>query len=493
MSVYSKINIPVISSLLGMLLIINGVFMFLCIPVAYLYSDGSQMALFISAAISILAGLIAYYRFPESSQNSRELRKREGCLIVTLGWVSMSISGALPYYIGGYVPTFTDAFFETMSGYTTTGASILTDIEILPEGILLWRSLTHWIGGMGIIVLTIAVLPLLGIGGMQLFVAEAPGLSPDKISPRIQDTAKRLWLVYLLLTLANIFFLYLAGMNLFESVNHAFATMATGGFSTRNLSMAAFGKGIQYVTIVFMFLAGTNFTLNYFGIKLKFKAIWKNEEFRFYLALVALFTFVSTSVLFIRSNFDFNLLEQHFRDSCFQVLSIITTTGFVSADFTLWGPFLTMLFFALMFIGGSAGSTAGGIKAIRHLLLMKNTYAEFKRQLHPNAVVAARLNHRAVEPEIIHNISAFVIAYLSITVISFLLISAMGVDFESSLGAVSSSIGNVGPGLGKVCPTCNYAGMPSLAKWLLSFLMLLGRLELFTVLIILTPSFWRRV
>ncbi|MCK5102114.1 MAG: TrkH family potassium uptake protein, partial [Cyclobacteriaceae bacterium] len=322
-----KLNFKAIFSILGLLLMLNGGFMLMCLPVSIYYNDGDWHALLISGIFTLLIGLITYVL--TKNQSNGGLKKRDGYLVVTMGWLCMSLFGTLPYLISQEIPFFTDAFFETLSGFTTTGASILNDIESIGKGILMWRSLTQWIGGMGIIVLTVAILPLLGIGGMQLFVAEAPGVTPDKLKPRITDTAKRLWLIYLGLTVFEAILLKIGGMNYFDSINHALTTMATGGFSTRNASVAYFTTPfIQYVIIVFMFLAGTNFTLTYFGLHGQLKKIWGNEEFRYYFSFSAGFVILITAVVFFVTD---NSFESSFRDSLFQLVSIVTTTGYVTA------------------------------------------------------------------------------------------------------------------------------------------------------------------
>jgi trk system potassium uptake protein TrkH len=358
------------------------------------------------------------------------------------------------------------------------------------SGILFWRSLTQWIGGMGIIVLTVAILPILGIGGMQLFVAESPGVTPDKLKPRITDTAKRLWLIYLGLTCLEVVLLKLGGMSLFDSVNHALTTMATGGFSTKQASIAHFDSPfIHYVIIVFMFLAGTNFTLTYFALHGRIRKVWGNEEFRYYFRFTIIIALIVTLVLYFNMGSD---LELAFRQALFQLVSIVTTTGYVTADYTTWVPLITVIFFMLMFIGASAGSTAGGVKVVRHVILLKNSILELRRQIHPSAVLPVRLNKRAVSPEITYNIMAFMIIYFMVFVTGALIISFMGHDFLTSIGAVATCLGNIGPGFGSVGPVDNFAGITPGGKWVLSLLMLLGRLELFTVLILFTPSFWSR-
>ncbi|MCC5932578.1 MAG: TrkH family potassium uptake protein [Cyclobacteriaceae bacterium] len=481
-----RFNIRLILSLHGILLMLNGLFMLTCLPVSLYYEDNDWKTFFISGLFTILIGLSLYLSFKDTQ--NKTLRKRDGFLIVTSGWIIMSLFGSFPYLLSGNIPNFTNAFFETISGYTTTGASIMNDIEGMDKSILLWRSLTQWIGGMGIIVLTVAILPMLGIGGMQLFIAEVPGVTYDKIKPRITDTAKRLWAIYLLLTLLECVLLYFAGMSLFDAVNHSLTTMATGGFSTKQDSIAHFNSPlIEYIIVIFMFLAGTNFTLMYFGLHLDFKKVWSNEEFRWYLKFILLLAIVLT---FFVQHVTGNSWEQSFRENVFQIVSIVTTTGYASADFTTWGSFLTLIFFIFMFIGGSAGSTAGGIKIVRHIILIKNSLLEIKRQLHPSAIIPVRLNKKAIRQEITFNVLAFIMIYFIIFAFGSVLISMMGVDFMSSVGAVATSLGNVGPGLGIVGPSESFSEIPMMAKWLLSLLMLLGRLELFTILMMFSPHFW---
>ncbi|HEX7358013.1 MAG TPA: TrkH family potassium uptake protein [Ignavibacteriaceae bacterium] len=462
--------------------------MMLGIGFSIYYGDDDIASLLISGFGTSLIGALIW--FITRKTDRLELGKREGYLIVSLGWVAMSLFGALPFVVHGSIPSYTDAFFETMSGFTTTGASILPNIEALPHGLLFWRSFTQWIGGMGIIVLSLAILPLLGIGGMQLYAAEVPGVTKDKLHPRVKETAKRLWVIYLLFTIAETVLLMFAGMNFFDAINHSFTTMATGGFSTKNNSTAFFtSPAIQYILIIFMFFAGTNFTLHYLAIHKKFSFFKSNDEFKVY------FYFIVFTALFVTIThlpfIDFKL-EESFRQSLFHVVSLVTTTGYVSSDYENWAVFSRMIFFVLLFIGGSAGSTGGGIKIVRHYLLFKNGLLELKRLIHPRAVIPVRLNGKAVSPEIISNVQAFFIIYILIFVLGSILLSLMGVDFVSSIGATATCIGNIGPGFGTVGPVANFSHLPDLAKWVLSFLMLLGRLELFTVLIIFTPYFWKK-
>ena len=484
---------------MGLLLLCNGGFMLLAALMSGIYVDGVTLDITLAAIITMFIGVFAMFN---TRGHKKEVKRKEGYIIVTFGWVVMSISGMLPYLFSGAIPDVTNAFFETISGYTTTGATILDDIEVLPKGILFWRSLTHWIGGMGIIVLAIAILPLLGIGGMQLFAAEAPGPSADKLHPRITDTAKRLWLIYFGYTLAETLLLKLAGMSFFDAINHSLATLSTGGFSTKNASLAYWNNQpmIQYIVILFMFLAGSNFVLSYFAFKGKVQRVFKDEEFKYYAGLILLFVVIAAVVVYFKAQVPvseyhpmvFGAAESAFRHALFQVMAVVTTTGFVSADFTSWTPFLTILFFGLMFLGGSAGSTAGGIKVMRHILIIKNGFLEFKRTLHINAIIPVRYNNKTVREHIVYNVIGFFVLYMLLFIVGALVLGALGLDFTSAIGGAASSLGNVGPALGSLSPVSNFNGLPVLGKWWCGFLMLAGRLELFTVLILLTPYFWKR-
>ncbi|MRX65742.1 TrkH family potassium uptake protein [Maribacter luteus] len=495
-----SLNSKIIFHLMGLLLLFNGLFMLFAAIMSGVYKDGATLDIALASITSMFVGTTAMYF---TRNHKKEVKRKEGYIIVTFGWIVMSISGMLPYLFSGAIPDVTNAFFETISGYTTTGATILDDIEVLPEGILVWRSLTHWIGGMGIIVLAIAILPLLGIGGMQLFAAEAPGPSADKLHPRITDTAKRLWYIYVGYTIAETILLKLAGMSFFDALNHSLATLSTGGFSTKNASLAYWNNEplIQYIVILFMFLAGSNFVLSYFAFKGKVQRILRDEEFKFYFGFIVLFSIVVALVVYFKANIPvseyhpmpYGEAESSFRHALFQVVSVITTTGFVTADFTNWTPFVKVFFFGLFFLGGSAGSTAGGIKVMRHLLIIKNGLLEFKRTLHSNAVIPVRYNNKTVREHIVYNVIAFFVLYMLLFIIGSLGLSFLGLDFESSVGGAASSLGNVGPALGSLHPLSNFNGLPMLGKWWCGFLMLLGRLELFTVLIILTPYFWKDV
>lgn len=499
MNPLSKLNFKIIAHLMGLLFVVNGGFMLLSATVSWYYKDGVLNQMLFAGSVALgLGGLIMLL----TKNYRKEIQKREGYIIVAFGWIFMALIGTLPYLFTGAIANFTDAFFETMSGYTTTGASILSNIEAVPKGVLFWRSITHWIGGMGIIVLAIAILPLLGIGGMQLFAAEAPGPGGDKLHPRITDTAKRLWLIYVGYTIAETILLKLAGMSFFDAINHSLATLSTGGFSTKNDSLAFWNDNplVQYIIMFFMFLAGSNFVLSYFAFKRKFQKILLDEEFRVYSILIISLSLVGALLIYFQADISQSSIvhpmvwgpfESAVRHSLFQVLSIITTTGFVSADYTLWTPFLMIFFFGMMFLGGCAGSTSGGIKIMRHLIMVKNGILEFKRTLHPHAILPVRYNNKAVPQPIVFNILGFFILYMLSFIIGTLVFSWLGLDFKTALGGAASTLGNVGPALGGLGPVNNYGYLPDAAKWWASFLMLIGRLELFTVLILLTPFFWR--
>lgn len=479
-------NIKIIFRVIGLLMFVEGAFMLLPFIISIFYGENDSLGFLISAGINLLAGGLIIWL---TRKATRDIGKREGFIIVSLVWVIFSLLGSLPYIFTGAIPSYTDAFFETMSGFSTTGSSILNDIESLTHGILFWRSLTHWLGGMGIIVLSLAILPIFGIGGMQLYIAEVPGPTPDKISPRIRQTAASMWVIYVILTIAETFLLWIGEMPLFDAVCHSFATMATGGFSTKQASIAFWPSPyIQYVIILFMFLAGTNFTLTYFAIRGKFKPILKDEEFKYYGLITIGFTLLIFIGLIISTQTG---VEEAFRNSLFWVVSIITTTGFCTVDYLLWKPVLVALVFALFFFGGSAGSTGGGIKIMRIVLLFKNGYYELKRMIHPNAVIPLKFNKHSVDSKIVTNVLAFFVLYFMIFGTSTVLFMVFEPNLESAMGAVASSLGNIGPGLGSVGPAENYAHIHPAGKWFLSFLMLLGRLELFTILVLFSPSFWK--
>jgi len=483
------INLGTISNVIGVQLLVLGGFMLTALPFAMYYGNGDAWAILYASLITLITGGISWlYQF----RSEEKVDKRQGYLIVVLGWLSMAGFTMLPYLFSGTFTCFSDAIFESISGLTTTGASVLNDIEAVPEGILFWRSLTQWIGGMGIIVLMVAIFPLLGIGGVELFVAEAPGSSLEKIHPRIKEIARRLWYIYSGLTLLLTIILWSLGMTFYEAINHALTTMATGGFSTKNASMAHYGAAIQYVVLFFMFMAGINYTVLYYGFIGKFNKVWRSDEFKTYLIIVGLLTAFVTTVVYYSTDYT---LEQAFRDSAFQIVSVITTTGYVSADYTAWHPMLTLLFFILLFMGACAGSTSGGIKLIRHLVFFKNSFLEFKRLLHPKAIIRLKIDKQTVPSRVLTHILVFLLLYMIIFVMGSLVMAVVLSDFEqpllSAIGAVATSLGNVGPSIGNLGPVDNFAQVPAFGKVFLSFLMLLGRLELFTLLIVFTPYYWR--
>jgi trk system potassium uptake protein TrkH len=479
-------QIHLIVHILGLLLIFLSATMLFPIPFSVYYGEGDYIYFVLSALITLTFGFLFY----KITKIDREVRAREGFAIVTFSWIFFSLFGSIPFLLSGHIPSLTDAFFETMSGFTTTGATILVDIEKLPHGLLFWRSFTHWLGGMGIIVLSIAILPFLGVGGMQLFKAEVPGPVPDKLTPRVTETAKILWGVYILISALETILLIFGGMNLFDALCHTFGTMATGGFSTKSASIGYYTNPyIHYVIIFFMILAGTNFSLHYRFLKGNFKSYFKNNELQFFIILICCAT------LFI--GFDTLLnhypnIENAFRNTLFQVVSILTTTGYGTADFEQWAFSSQFILFLFMFIGGCAGSTGGGMKIIRLYVLIKFVRAELQRLLHRSAVIPVRVGSTVIPREIVTNVLGFLALMVGLFITGVILMSIIGLDLESSFGAVAATLGNIGPGLGSVGPTDNYAHLPEIGKWILSFFMLAGRLEIYTVLILLAPSFWKK-
>ena len=473
--------------------------MFLSTLVSLYFSDGVTLEFFLAGMIVFVIGSIFFF---STKNNVQQIQKKEVFIIVTFGWLLMICSGMLPFIFTDSIPQMSHAFFETSSGYTATGASVVENIENLPESILFWRSTTHWIGGMGIIVLAVAILPLLGVGGMQLFSAETPGPSGNKLHPRITDTAKRLWYIYVGLTLAETLLLNIAGMGFFDAINNSMSTIATGGFSTKNASIAHWNNNpsIQYIIIFFMFISGANFVLSYFALKGKVNKFINDEEFRVYFMFVFISVIIVSFVLYFNvdltnSKFDhpqiYGKFESSIRHALFQVIAVITTTGFVSGDFSGWTPFLTVFFFCLMFIGGSSGSTSGGVKIVRHLLMIKSAFLELKRSLLTSVIIKPRYNGSILDQNIIHNIYGFLILYILLFISGVFFFTIIGLDFKSSLGVSAASLGNVGPAIGDFGPSFTYSSLPESGKYLASFLMIFGRLELFTVFVIFTPYFWK--
>jgi trk system potassium uptake protein len=472
---------------LGLLLLVEATTMLPSLGLAVYYGEGYQPFLYSILIILAIGGMIAAMT---GKKKPGMIRYREGFMIVGLGWVLFSVFGALPFVLSGAIPSFIDAVFETTSGFTTTGATILTNIEILPRSILFWRSFTHWLGGMGILVFTLALLPALGMGTVQVFKAESPGPSPGKLVPRIGQTAKLLYIIYFAISLAEVILLAIAGMSIFDAFTHTFATMGTGGFSTLNASIAGFeNPTIEWIIIVFMILAGTNFALFYGIFNKKFFSIFKDSEFKFYMLVAG-----TASILVIFNTLPYygGLAAQGIRDSIFQVASIVTTTGFTTVDYEVWPTLSKMLLFLLMFFGGSAGSTGGAIKQIRILLVLKYVNREISRLIHPRAVIPIRVGGKTVPDSVMQNVVGFVLLYMLLFCLFSVILTTQGMDLISSTAAVAATIGNIGPGLGLVGPAQNYAALTDLTKIILTLSMLLGRLEIYTILILFMPSFWKK-
>jgi trk system potassium uptake protein TrkH len=489
---YKIINIKAVLFIWGIMLMLCGSFMLFGIPFSLYYRSDDVWAILASAAITVFTGFLLY--ITNNSAGNKNIGKREAFLIVGLSYFIMGFFGSLPYLFSDAITNLPGAYFETISGFTTTGASVLNDIEAVGYGVLFWRSMTNWMGGMGIILLAIAILPYFGIGQTELFVAEVPGPTKEKLHPRINETAKRLWFIYLGLTILLIALLMIEGMSFFDAINHSFATLSTGGFSTKNTSISHYNSPIiEYTIILFMILGGMNFTLHYFALKKRFREIFTNEEFKLYIYFIfGISIFISAGIIL----FALEPIESTFRGVLFSVVSIITTTGFVNVDYTKWMDWVTMLFFWLLFTGGMAGSTAGGIKVIRHLIMVRNSIYEFKRMLHPRAIVPVRFNNTIIPEPMIYNVLAFFIIYVVIFIISSLIlagISTVNMDLMTALSATATCLGNVGPGVGNVGPVNNFFDISASGKWLLSFLMVIGRLELFTVLVLFTPYFWKKM
>lgn len=480
-------NYRSIIAVLGIILIIIGASMILPVLWSLYYGDHDWSAFLLTGIVTILMGLLAYKKIGIKG----DLHNKEAFAIVSLAWVVASAVGAVPYLLTGTFETFADAFFETMSGFTTTGASVLTEIELLPHGVLFWRSLTHWLGGMGIIVLFVAVLSSLGVCGLQMFKAESPGPVTEKIKPRISETAKILWYTYLALTIAETLILWILDMPLFDALCHTFGTLATGGFSTKNASIGYYTNPlIHWVITTFMFLSGVNFALHYQAIKGKnLKSFWRNAEFRLYTTIMLTFIAIVTAVLFFSSELTF---EKSIRQAAFQVVSIMTTTGYATADFDFWPYLGRTLLVLLMFVGGCSGSTGGSIKVGRILIVLKQFRVELQRAMHPRAIISAKIDGKPISSDVIMNVQQFFFIYMAVTAISVVFMSALGLDLISAFTSVVATITNVGPGLGKVGPAQNYGFIPAVGKYYLSFLMLLGRLELYTLLVLFLPSFWKR-
>ncbi len=469
--------------------ILETIFMLMAAGVAFFYGEGDFYPLLISSVILFGFGLVFYLTGRKA--NEFAAGRREGMIIVTLTWSLLSLFGMLPFLLGGYIGTVTDAYFETMSGFTSSGGSILRDIEALPKGILFWRSLTQWQGGIGVVVFTVALLPIFGGGASQMFDAETTGITHERFRPRVAQAAKRLSGLYFLFTLLCTLFLWAGPMELYDAVNHALTTVSTGGYSTKNDSIAYWDSAyIEYVVMAFMFVGSLNMALLYLSFRGNPRKIIDDEEFRWFFFFVLIFIGITTT--WVIYNGFIEGTGNALRISAFQIISLISSCGFAVTDYIPWGPFFWLIALTLMFVGGCAGSTSGGLKMGRFVVVNKNLSNVFLKQTHPNAVLPVRMNGRVVSGEVVHRIMAFAFIYIALILTSCLILTLDGVGFEESLGATISSISNIGPGLGEVGSVGSYADMPTISKWFLSFLMMVGRLEIFTVLTILLPGFWKQ-
>ncbi len=477
------INPLLITRVLSTIIFIEACSFLLCIPVCINYKESSLPFLLSSAIAGFLSA--AFYFFSKGSDTSK-FNNRDSYLVVTLAWILFSVIGALPYLFSNTIPSFIDAFFESTSGFTTTGSSILKDVEVLPYSILFWRSLTHWIGGIGIIMLVVLVLPSLRVSGYQLFSLESS--LKEKTHPKTKAIGLRLLLIYITLTALEFIFLVSGDMNLFDSICHSFGTIATGGFSTKNASLMAFSSYSQYVVMIFMCLAGTSQIVYYYIIKLNIRKVVSNEELWFYIAAILIAGALASSILMVTTG---KSAEEAIREGYFQTISIITCTGFASSDFLFWPPAGVVLLFLLMFSGGSTGSTSGGIKMARHLVVIKNIRNVFIKLGHPNMVTSIKLNGRTINESTNVSILSFIVLYFFLFILGTLVIAAMGVDPVSSASSVATCMAGIGPGLGTIGPMSNFSGMPEVAKVILGFLMIIGRLEIITVFVLFSRSFWR--
>ena len=476
----------IVLNTLGSILLFLGISMIFPLLYALYYHEKAISAFIISMIITVTVGILLKKLFSPLEP----IRIKEGFAIACLGWIVAAAFGALPFMFAGTFTNFIDAYFESMSGFTTTGATVIAAIEGNPYSILFWRDFIQWLGGMGIIVLVVAILPPLGVGGMQLFKSEVPGPEPDRLKPKIKDTAKLLWRVYIVISALEVGCLYLSGMSLFDALTNMFGTMATGGFNPRNLSIAAYGNPfIEIIITFFMLIAGANFSLHYKVLHGDVKSLFKDKEFIFYCGIILFSIFAISTELRL---YVYKSVFTALRYATFQVVSIITTTGFVTADFDTWPAFSKTILLVLMFIGGCAGSTGGAIKNIRIMLLLKQAAREFKKLIHPQAITPIRLGNKTISEEVMRNITSFFFLYIFIFVICSFIMSALGLDMVSASASVAATLGNVGPGLGIVGPTKTYTLIPPLGKIVLTICMLLGRLEIYTVLVLIVPEFWKK-
>lgn len=482
-------NIKTVIKIVAILLLIIAFFMLFPVIAAAYYKEYHELKVFLGTILFIIL-MSSIVLFLLRKEKRDTLSTKGGFIMVALSWLFASLSGSLPLYLSGSFPAFTDAFFETVSGFTTTGASILTNIEVLPRSILFWRSLTHWLGGMGIIVLTVAILPILGIGGLQLLKAEAPGPTVDKITPRVTETAKILWYIYLGLTVAETVLLMTGGMSLYEALTHTFGTLATGGFSTKNPSVGHFNSAyIHGVITVFMVLAGTNFILHYKLLMGRYRSLFRDTEFRAYLIIFFCATLIIAFALY--GNY-YKTFGECFQYASFQAASILTTTGYATTDFEKWPYLAQVVLFMLMFVGGCSGSTGGGIKVIRIYSLLRQGVNEMKYLLHPRAIFTLKISGNAVKKDIMYAISGFFFLYIFMVLVTAFVVATAGQDILTSCTTALATVGNIGPGFGNIGPAENYAFYPEYVKWFLCFAMIVGRLELYTILVIFLPMFWKR-
>ncbi len=477
------INPLLIIRILSTILLIETISYLFCLPVVFLYKESPSPFLW-SAAVTLFLSAICY--IISRGADSDKFSNRDGFMAVTLSWVIFSLLGALPYLISGTIPSFIDAFFESTSGFSTTGSSILKNVEILPFSILFWRSLTHWIGGLGMIVILIIILPSIRATGYQLFSLESS--MREKIHPKTKAIVFRVLFIYLGLTLAEIILLNIGEMNLFDSICHSFGTVATGGFSTKNNSLAYYSSYSQYIVMIFMFLAGTSQVIYYYIVKLNFKKVRQNEELWFYIAVSLIAGTIATIILLVNSTRTF---EESFREGFFQIISIITCTGFTSSDYIVWPGAALLLIFLLMFAGASTGSTGGGIRMARHLIVVKNIKNIFVKLNHPKSISFIKLNGNSVAENTNISILSFVVLYLFLFVLGTIIIVITGVDPVTAASSTATCMAGIGPGLGSVGPMSSFANIPETAKVVLSFLMIIGRLEIITVFTIFTRTFWK--
>ncbi len=482
----SLISPRLIFRALGVLLLVEMVFFLLCSFVSWIYDEQHSIDTFIKCSgINLTIGSI-FILFSKGAK--RSLSRRDGYVIASFAWILFSIFGMIPFYMDGSVDSLTNAFFETISGFTTTGATIMDNIEEQSHGILFWRSLTQWIGGLGIVCFVIAILPIFNEGNVQLFTAESIGVTHDKLHPKVEVMAKRIWIIYISLTAIEAILLWFGGMNIFDAICHSLTTTATGGYSTKQASIAYWNSPfIEYVITIFMFLSGINFTLYIILVKGKFSRIIQDEELKWYFRSVLTITSIIAGALYIVKGYD---IENAFRSSIFQVVSLHTSCGFATDDYMLWPMFTWMLIIFAMLQGGCTGSTGGGLKNLRMVILSKSMRNVFKRMLHPNAVLPIRIGRSTLPTNIVHSVAIYIGIYMFTIFIGWTLLMMVGVDLTDSFSTVVSSIGNVGPGLGHYGPSSSWNALPSAAKWILSFLMLIGRLELYCVLVLLFPAFW---